>query len=211
MKLNDLTGQKFGRLTVLKTFRENGRTKCECICECGNIKIVLAENLKRGKTKSCGCYNDEARVKNNTKHNLSQTRLYRIFEGMKTRCYNPKCKPYSAYGGRGIIICDEWLNDFINFYNWAIENGYNDALSIDRIDVNGNYEPDNCRWANKKIQSRNRTNNKLYTYKGRTCCIAEWAEIIGINKNVLFNRLKQGWDFKKAILKPVRKLVKNGT
>lgn len=199
MKLKDLTGQKFGRLTVLQTFRENGRTKVKCICECGNIKIILADNLKRGKIKSCGCFHDEAARKNNITHGLRHTRLYAIFTGMKQRCFNKNCKAYIKYGGRGITICNEWLSDFMNFYNWAMANGYQEDLSIDRIDVNGNYEPSNCRWADNKIQSQNRTNALNFTHKGETHCLAEWANILKINKSMLFWRIKNGWSFEKAI------------
>ena len=197
-QMRSLDGNKYGRLTVIKTFRENGRTKVECICECGNTKVILADNLKRGKIKSCGCYHDEAAKDNNIIHGLKHTRIYNIFMGMKNRCFNKNNQAYSRYGGKGITICEEWLNNPKAFYDWAIDNGYNDKLSIDRIDSNGNYEPSNCRWANRKIQSQNRNNVQSYTYNGETHCLSEWAEILSIKRSVLFWRLNHGWSIEKA-------------
>lgn len=197
-QMRSLDGNKYGRLTVIKTFRENGRTKVECICECGNTKVILADNLKRGKIKSCGCYHDEAAKDNNITHNLRYTRIYNIFMGMKHRCFNKNNRAYSRYGGKGVTICDEWLNNFKAFYDWSISHGYDDTLSIDRIDSNGNYEPNNCRWANRKTQSQNRTNIKTYTYNGETHYLSEWAAILNIKKATLANRIKQGWSIEKA-------------
>lgn len=200
----DLTGQKFGRLTVIKSFTKNKRIYCECICECGNKTITRYDHLlTSSNTKSCGCLRKEKNriiaKKNFTTHGLRYSRLYIIFTGMKQRCYNQKNPSYPRYGGRGIKICDEWLNDFMNFYNWAMSNGYDDKLSIDRIDVNGNYEPSNCRWETNQNQCRNRRTTHYLTYKGQTHSLREWAEIYNINSKTIATRISRGWSIKDAL------------
>lgn len=161
----DLTHIKFGRLLVLYRV-ENVRTKSgrsmvvwHCKCDCGNEVDVRAQNLKDGNTKSCGCLNSDEVIKRNTTHGLYYTRLHRIWSGMKQRCYYSKCRSYKDYGGRGITICDEWLNDFKTFYDWAISNGYKEGLTIDRKNNDGNYEPQNCRWITNSEQQKNKRNN----------------------------------------------------
>ena len=200
MRLKDLAGQKFGRLTVISY---QGQSKWLCKCECGNMKIICAKHLKSGDTKSCGCLNKKQyRInlsKNHYTHRQSSSRLYKIWKGIKDRCLNKNTPKYSIYGARGIIIYKEWLDDFMNFYNWAMANGYNDSLTIDRINVNGNYEPSNCRWVNQKIQQRNRRNNHLLTYMNETHCISEWAEIYNIKPLTLLARISRGWDLEKAL------------
>ena len=159
----DLTGQKFGRLSVVADTgkRRHSYVVWLCRCDCGNVTEVISDSLKRGNTKSCGCLHDELAaerikgVKTVPKHGLSHHRLFGIWSGMKTRCYNPNNKDFKDYGGRGITICAEWLADFQRFYDWAMKNGYQDSLTIDRKDVNGNYEPSNCKWATRAEQSRN--------------------------------------------------------
>lgn len=156
-----------------------------------------------GKTKSCGCLRRET-VKNLNKnkktHGERYTRLYRIWIGMKSRCFNKNNHAYSHYGQREIVVCDEWKNDYLCFKNWAMDNGYTDGLTIDRIDVNGNYEPSNCRWITYLEQENNRTNNNLITYKNKTKTISEWARETGINKNTIWARLfRYGWSVEKAL------------
>lgn len=170
MKCDNLVGEQFGRLTVIKKEQsdKNGHSMWRCRCSCGNEVIVLGTSLKRGLTKSCGCYRLESierRLDDGVNgsvirtHSKSNTRLYEIWSGMKKRCENPNNQAYSRYGGRGITVCKEW-HDFNNFYNWAISNGYLDSLTIDRINNDKGYEPTNCRWATYKEQNNNKRNNR---------------------------------------------------
>lgn len=143
--------------------------------------------------------------KNAKTHGLSKTRLYTIWHSMKCRCHYPATNQYKNYGGRGIEICDEWEKGFLPFYNWAMSNGYKDDLTLDRINVNGNYEPSNCKWSTKKEQGRNTTANRFITYKGETKTLTEWCEIYNINIVTLSDRLKTGMTFEEAVSKPVYK------
>lgn len=136
------------------------------------------------------------------KHGFTNNRIYNIYRGMKTRCYNNKDYHYQWYGAKGIKICDEWLNDFMSFYNWAINNGYKDDLTIDRINTHGNYEPSNCRWVTTKQQSNNRKNNNLITINGVTHTLSEWSEISGVHHKAIYRKLKKGITGK-DLLKPV--------
>lgn len=186
-KLNDLTNQKFGKLIVIKRAENDKRGNAQwlCKCECGKEVIVRGYQLIGNITKSCGCL----KFTHNKSHGLSNTKLYKVYTDMKYRCNNKKHLGYSYYGERGIDICKEWGNDFNKFYEWAIKNGYKEGLTIDRIDVNGNYEPDNCRWVNQKIQQRNKRNNINITYKNETHCLMEWSEILSIKYDTLRNRI----------------------
>lgn len=197
----DLTGQKFGKLTVIKKVEKskNNRIKWICKCERGNITTVITYHLKSGKIKSCGCSKIKKGKENSAyKHGLSNNKIYRkldsIYGTIKCRCYNPNNKKYKNYGGRGITICEEWKNDFMSFYNWAINNGYKEGLSIDRINVNGNYEPNNCRWVRMKEQANNKTNNHYITYNGETHTMMEWSKILNINYSTIRERAKKRTD-----------------
>ena len=156
---HELTGLRFGKLVVLERTekRIHGKVVWRCRCDCGKESEVLSTRLISGHTKSCGCYNSEHTVAQNTTHGKSKTRLYRIWDSMKTRCFNAKSRAYSYYGGKGITVCPEWKNDFSRFYSWAVTHGYRDDLTIDRINPSGNYCPQNCRWATWHEQRINQT------------------------------------------------------
>lgn len=199
-KLIDLTGQRFGRLVVIESV---GRSKYRyglwrCKCDCGNEVIVATNLLHRGKTQSCGCY----KIDKNTTHGQSGTRLYWIWGGMINRCTNSTMHNYNNYGGRGITVCDEWRT-FEPFYEWAITNGYREDLTIDRIDTNGNYCPENCRWATPKQQANNKRNNRLLTLNGITHTMTEWSEITGLSVTCICLRLdRYRWSVEDALTKP---------
>jgi len=131
------------------------------------------------------------------------TRLGRIYHNMKTRCYNPNYDKYKYYGGKGIKVCDEWLESWYAFEDWAMENGYNDSLTLDRIDPEGNYSPENCRWISMKEQANNRTSNRMIEYNGETKSLQQWADILGIKAHTLSQRLDTGWSVEDAMTTPV--------
>lgn len=192
--LTDIIGRKFGLLTVIK--RAKGE-KYLCLCDCGKEKIVSGCHLKGGRVKSCGC----ARFK----HGMVEDRLYQIWHGMKDRCLRENGQHYHKYGGRGITICPEWAESFEAFRDWAMANGYQDNLSLDRKDNDGPYSPDNCRWATRKEQQSNRSNTVFLTHGGETRTLAEWSQITGINYYTLRYRVEQGFTGEKLFAIPKRK------
>ena len=202
------TGEGFGKLTVVSLDNTRKGPYYICKCKCGKEKSIYKYDLIYGKSKSCGCVTrakaSERCKQRNYKHGLGRTRLCHIWADMKRRCYDIKSKDYKDYGNRGIIICEEWLKDFVSFYNWAMANGYNDNLTIDRIDVDGNYEPANCRWVTITEQARNRRNNYFITYKGETKCLSEWSRGFGIGCGTLKYRLTRGWSVDKVFTTAVR-------
>lgn len=200
-KFINLVGEKFGILTVIERAANDkyGRAMWTCKCQCGNEVIVHGDSLRRGLTKSCGCNRSNLIKLNNTKHGEFGTRLYNIWGKMKHRCNNPNNKSYKNYGGRGITVCNEWAKDFRTFYNWAMANGYSEEMTIDRIDVNGNYEPSNCRWSTMKEQCNNKRNNLLITYKNETKTLEKWVEELGINYNLTWQRIyRDKWTVDRA-------------
>ena len=190
---NDLTGKRFGRWTVIKKSRKDGHIQMYlCKCDCGNIAEVAQSNLTRGKSTSCGCLQKEQARDRFTTHGKRNTRLYTIYANMKARCYNEKNSRYNSYGGRGIKICDEWLDDFQNFYDWSVLNGYKDGLTIDRIDVNGNYEPSNCRWATLEEQINNQRKTICVEICGLKKSLKQWTEFMGWNYGKYSARKRRG-------------------
>lgn len=202
----DLTGQKFGRLTVIE---RRGRDKWKnaiwlCECECGNTKLIAGTHLIKGRSKSCGCLQVEKAKERATTHGLSHSRIYRIWFDMKRRCNQSQNKSYDRYGGKGVKVCDEWTESFQSFYDWSMKNGYTDNLTIDRIDSNGDYSPSNCRWVDEFVQANNRSNNHYITYKGETKTMKQWSDVLGIGYYVLRSRFNKGWDVERAFHQPVR-------
>ena len=202
-KFIDLTGQRFGQLIVLGR-AENYvspkgyvSTNWNCQCDCGNTVVVRSCNLMNGKSRSCGC--ERVNHPNRLVHGGKHTRLYQIWKGMRARCNKPNDKNYLWYGARGISVCPEW-DDFTVFRDWALANGFNDSLSIDRIDYNSGYSPDNCRWADKITQANNTRGNHRLTFNGETHTMAEWSRITGIPYHRLKDRInKLGWDVRRAL------------
>lgn len=214
MKLNDLTGKRFDRLVVEGiAFKKNNRIYWRCKCDCGNFLNVLSYSLIKKQTRSCGCYNKEKSKERMTKHGLSKHPLFSIWKAIKRRCYDTKSICYKNYGGRGIVVCDEWKNSYINFYNWAMSNGYkNEKLksgknkwTIDRINNDGNYEPNNCRWTTDLVQSQNTRKVRKFNILGETLTIEEMSKKYNINKNCLRSRISRNWDIEKAVLCPIKK------
>lgn len=220
----DLSDKKFGKLTVIekaeiKPKPKNRHTYWRCICDCGKESVVSSDKLKSGETKSCGCLLDESRIKTIRKYNekynkkgfgtkrthgQSGTRLYNIYQHMIERCYKDSTRGYKNYGGRGICVCDEWRNGFSAFYEWAIKSGYKDNLTIDRIDVNGDYSPENCRWSTKKTQANNKRNNVRIEYNGKSVTLSELSEIVGVGIGTIWWRYHHGRTFEEMAL-PVKK------
>lgn len=196
-----MIGKKFTRLTVVTqdTTRPRGNRYWKCLCDCGNTVVARTSDLRSGNTKSCGCYKSSNAKNRMTTHGESSTRLYAVWNAMMSRCYNPNTERYGRYGGRGITVCDEWLHKYPAFRDWAVANGYRDGLTIDRINVDGNYCPENCRWITKAEQQKNTSTNRFLTYNGETHTLSDWARIAGISAPTLSKRLKRGWTLEKAL------------
>lgn len=203
----DLTGQRFGRLTVQELVQRDSAangyvTKWKCRCDCGGTTITRTACLRNGTTRSCGCLRSELSAARKRVHNGKGTRLYAIWKGICSRCHNTHRSCYDRYGGRGISMCDEW-RDFATFREWAHANGYNDKLSIDRIDNNGGYTPENCRWVDDYAQAHNKRNNRIIEFQNEKLCLAEWGRRLGCNGQVISDRLKRGWSVQQALTTPV--------
>lgn len=196
--LIDLTGKQFGYWEVIKRAPNDkyNQSMWVCRCKCGNEKVVRGNDLRRGKSTSCGCFRSDFVSKKFSKHKQTHTRLYGIWAAIKRRCFGKNTYYYKRYGGRGITVCDEWKNNFISFYNWSIKNGYKSNLSIDRIDNNGNYCPSNCRWATKERQQRNKSNNHIETFAGVDLCLADIAELTNNTFSAVQHRASRGTLYK---------------
>lgn len=207
MYINDLSGQKFGKLTVLSSAgSRGGHIYWNCQCDCGNDKVARGSHLRSGNVRSCGC------IPAHKTHGKSKTRLYGVWNNMILRCHNPNNPEYPRYGERGIVVCDEWRNDFMAFHTWAMEAGYDEAAprgryTVERKDNDGPYSPENCTLVNARAQANNTRRNRLITYNGETKTVSQWARHLGINQTTLSRRILSGWPVEKAFTTEVRKNV----
>lgn len=202
-KAIDLTGQRFCRWTVIRRAATvNQQTRWECLCDCGNVGVVKTNNLRTAISRSCGCLKLELSAARKTRHGSTNSPTWYTWAGMIGRCTNSTNYGYPWYGGRGIKVCDRWQgkDGFVNFLADMGERPV--GMSIDRINVNGDYEPGNCRWADSKQQSRNRENTIRLTARGETLPVAEWAERVGCSSLRITQRLSRGWGVEDAIFKP---------
>lgn len=198
-----IVGQRFGRLLVERYIGKiDTQNRYLCICDCGNKTEVSYHELISGAKKSCGCLRRDVQQVIHTKHGDSHKRLYKIYRGMLSRCYNTNQETYRRYWGRGIVVCDEW-HDYDVFREWALSHGYNDDLTIDRIDNSKGYSPDNCRWIPSSQQAANQTTNKIITIDGVSHIMSEWCRVYGINPGTVWHRIDDGWDPVKAITTPL--------
>ncbi len=206
-KHTDITGGKYGMLTPIKYI---GGGKWLCQCDCGNQSIHYAHHLKNGTIKSCGCMHyirTEAR-KTSGLSRESYKRLNHIWQGMKKRCSDPCANGYKLYGGRGITVCKEW-EDFSEFVKWSVSHGYADDLTIDRIDNDGDYCPENCRWATAIQQANNRYTNKYIEFDGKRLTYSQWARKTGLHKNTIRMRILKGWSVEDCLTTPAWKNPKS--
>lgn len=204
-RVKDETGNVYGRLTVIKRdgCDNSGAAKWLCKCECGKTVSVRGIALRKGTTRSCGCYSAEYHREKTKKFNTDNPRLYRIWNTMKLRCRAKSQQSYKYYGSRGINVCKEWDN-FDVFAEWASTHGYADNLSLDRIDPSGNYEPDNCRWVTMKEQANNKRTSRWFVFEGKKMTMQQIADKYGIPTSTLFNRLKRGMNIYDAVTVPIQ-------
>lgn len=208
-KLIDLTGKRYGRLIVLKRAKDNdchNKPRWLCKCDCGNVLEVSGASLKSGNTKSCGCLNRDLL----TKHGRSGQRIYHVWRNMISRCYRATDQHWKDYGARGIKVCDAWKNSMEEFIKWAEQSGYESHLTIDRIDVDGDYTPENCRWADVKTQNNNKRSSVRIEYKGGVYSLAEFARATNLSKSVVFKRYKAGYT-PEEIIHPLNGRMKHGS
>ena len=192
--LKDMKNKQFGRLLVLEKAEsgDGNHVYWVCRCDCGNVKTIRGNHLRQGSINSCGCLREETTRDNMTTHGLKNDRLYSIWTGMKTRCGNPKSNRYQYYGGKGIRVCKEW-HSFKPFYDWAVENGYEEELTLERIKLEKDYEPSNCSWVTLTGQANNKSNNVCITHNGVTKTLSQWVRHLQINYNTVQSRRHKGW------------------
>lgn len=206
-------GQRYGKLTVIEDLgmikRPNGKNRhfWKCKCDCGNTFEVRGDCLKSGNNKSCGCLQYEHAK---TTHNMTGTKIYGVWASMKQRCENSNDNAYKWYGYQGIKVCDEWSKSFEEFYSWAKKNGYKEGLTIERIDVKGNYEPNNCKWITQQEQLLNTRRSRIITYNGKTQTLKEWSDELGIKYMTLWARLER-WPVERAFEESVTTIPKGST
>lgn len=198
-KIQDLTGKVIGKLTVIRKSPEKkyNQTTWECLCSCGNTTLVVTGSLNTGRIAGC------IKCKSNATHGLSRSKEYHAWQRIKVRCYHKNREEYKSYGGRGITVCKRWLNSFENFYA-DMGDCPSNSHSIDRIDVNGNYEPSNCRWATLKEQCNNKRTNHFLEFNGESKTIQQWCDFFGLADTTVHNRLKRGWSIEDTLTKPVK-------
>jgi len=200
-RFHNLLGRRFGRLTVTDYVADS---KWQCVCDCGISVTVTSESLPSGHTKSCGCFSRDNTIARSTIHNHNRrgkrSPEYRAWAAMVRRCTNQKADNYERYGGKGVSVCDRWLD----FQNFLADMGAKPTAkhSIDRIDSSGNYEPENCRWATASQQCRNKRNNKFVTYNGETLCVTDWERKLGLTRSTIQSRLRSGWSIEEALTTP---------
>lgn len=195
-KARNLTGKKFYYLTAV---RHLGGGEWECVCDCGKNKVYTSTQLTKGTVKSCGCKRSELVYLKKYGGRKNIPRLNKIYHSMKERCFNPNTRAYKSYGGRGITVCPEWSDSYEAFYNWSLANGYEDHLTIERIDVNGNYEPGNCEWIPMSEQGRNKRNTIWVEIDGKEFTIPELSEIYSLSEKALYYRYYRGYRGKELI------------
>lgn len=191
MRILDIVGKRFGNFVVMEKIKTDDKSHSyyKCKCDCGNIFIKRRDIIIHSKHQACNeCKRNRPDI---ITHNHSNTKLYRVYYSIKERCYNPKCKEYHNYGERGIKLCDLWISNFEEFYNWSITHGYEDGLQIDRIDNNSDYSPDNCRWVTPEVNSNNKRTCVYIEYNGEKLTINQWAKRLNINKNTFWRYIRK--------------------
>lgn len=200
----ELIGKRFGRLMVIDEYDRpySGAYRYLCKCDCGNEVVVWGCSLRAGHSRSCGCYKRDTTIARNTKYKKEDKILYSTWKGMRQRCNDKNHIRYNRYGGRGIQVCNEW-NDYMKFYYWSIENGYEKGKQLDRINNDADYTPNNCRWVTAFENNNNKNNVKRFEIEGVVHTLSEWCQIYNIKKSTVRARLRRGWDIEKALTTPL--------